>query len=180
MTTTIGLDLERRLIRAIADPGSFTRRIHTDFGDDRTESVPEWSGRAVLAALNSAGLAIGDASEATRLRERAEKAEADLMAQARTAEALRVNRDQLKTELAAADELIADLESAEAADRKRMYGAESEVERLRAAKAQLRTHQRFVDQIRELAWTHRDVDPFATVVLDEIRSFTNKQTEITK
>lgn len=56
---------------------------------------------------------------------------------------------------------------------------EARARRLRAANAQLRTYHQFVDQIRELAWDHRDVDPFATVVLDEIRSFTNQQTEIT-
>lgn len=52
--------------------------------------------------------------------------------------------------------------------------------RLRAANTRLRAHDQLVDRLRELAWDHRDIDPFAVIVLDEIRTFTNQQPEITQ
>lgn len=40
-------DMARRIVQAIADPGHFLKR-----GDDYTEPIPSWSGRAVVQVLN--------------------------------------------------------------------------------------------------------------------------------
>lgn len=56
---------------------------------------------------------------------------------------------------------------------------EHRARQLRAANTQLRADRQFLDRLRELAWDHRDIDPFASVVIDEIRTFTNQPTEIT-
>jgi len=40
-------------------------------------------------------------------------------------------------------------------------------------------HEQFVRDLRELAWQHRDVDPFAIIIDDEITKFNRDGREIT-
>ena len=43
----------------------------------------------------------------------------------------------------------------------------------------LAEHQRFVGDLRELVWQHRDLAPeLSTIVLDEIRTFQRRQAEL--
>lgn len=45
-------ELERLILRAIADPGHFVQRHHADFGwPGEPETIPHWGMRAVFAAL---------------------------------------------------------------------------------------------------------------------------------
>lgn len=115
-------------------------------------------------------------AEIERLRTRAESAEAELMKQTRTAETLRANRDQLKTKLTEADALIADLESAEVADRTRMYGVEGRVRELADQLDQdAATDEESRDEVinaivkREGAWSGQHPDAVRLRALAETR-----------
>lgn len=94
--------------------GAYVEIFNTSQWPDTSKESPvaEFLGSSIVVVPRLLG-------EVDRLRSRAENAEAELEAAeveqmrcARSVEALRVNRDQLKAKLRAADELIADLKSA--------------------------------------------------------------------
>jgi hypothetical protein len=103
-------------INGYSTPGSYRRNdlvaewdLDTwDEGEDEDDDERRRMAELVVEGFNLLPRLL---AEADCLRLRAEKAEAEQTRLARSAEALRVNRDQLKNKLAAADKVIADLKA---------------------------------------------------------------------